>query len=239
MQETFVVLGCGGTGYALAEPLLRLLLPRAGAELWLADGKAVRSANMHRQFGLTDVGLNKAEALARHVRRLLPAGAGPVVRAVPQYFESGTLTAHREWFDAPRLTVFGCIDNNAARVDVEQLLTRRRDVVYLDGGNEEWHGQATLYRRSRGRALDPLPSEINPELLAHDGRLASRIPCDETTAASPQFVLANMGSAWCMLSLWLALCSADPVRADAHNYASFDSRLPIVKASRRPALRDA
>lgn len=236
MTEHFVIVGCGGTGYALAEPLLRLLLPQPDVELWLVDGKPVRSANMARQFGLGDVGRNKAEALADHLRRLKPPATGPHIGVVDRYFESGQLAAHDAWYGAEHLTVFCCVDSNAARMDIEPLIARRRDVTYLDGGNEEWDGQVVLYRRRRGKALDPLPSEINPELLNNDGRLASRIPCDERAAASPQFVVANMGSAWSMLGLWLAARNAP---TDPPNYAMFDSRIPAVRSSRRSALKDA
>lgn len=236
-MPSYVIVGCGGTGYALAEPLLRMLMPLPEVDLWLVDGKDVRSANMARQYGLRDVGRNKAEALADHLNRLKPAGSGPRVTAIGRFFESSSLHAHDEWFGAEDLTLFCCVDSNAARVDIERLIVRRRDVVYLDAGNEEWDGQAVLYQRRRGRALGPLPSEINPELLANDGRLASQIPCDELAIASPQLVVANMGAAWTMLGLWVAHTRA--FSGEPPNYAAFDVRIPSVRASRRSALKDA
>src|SRR5688500_19339876 len=68
-DATFVLVGCGGTGGFLAEALCRLLIGRRGA-LHLVDPDRVEEHNVARQsFDRADVGLFKAEVLARRLAR--------------------------------------------------------------------------------------------------------------------------------------------------------------------------
>lgn len=235
----YVIIGCGGTGYSLAEPLLRMIMPQKKANLWLIDGKTVRSQNMMRQFGLSDVGINKAVALKNHISRILdPKTTGIKITAIPHYLEPALIGSHREWLSAEHIAVFCCIDSKAGRVYFEDLLSERRNVVYIDAGNEEWDGQAVFYQKVDGKELYPRPTEINPELLENDNRMPSQIPCDELAVSSPQFAVANMAAALSALMLWTAKIHVtdNSVGDKSTNYVVFDTRSPCMLPKVRQAL---
>lgn len=233
------LVGCGGIGYHLAEPLFRLLAARPESELYLVDGKDVRMKNLDRQFDRAAFAQNKAEVLAERLERLQPDHHRVHVRAFPHFLEPALLDFHAEWLrDERPLTLFCGVDNAVSRVYLEQLLLRRRDITFVTGGNGWSSGQVVLFRRRNGRSLDPLPSEIDPDLLERAESAAhypSTEPCDELTPSQPQLGLANMGAAWAMLSLWYAKVLI-PVPSVRYNYLSFDVLAPHVSPFERPAL---
>lgn len=237
---TAVVVGAGGTGYHLAPPLARLLAARRGSTLVVVDGKEVRNANLTRQHGRTDVGCNKADVLAGRIVELLGADA-LTVEAVPVFLEPGERAVH-DWLDRPNLHVFSCVDNFGTRAYLETELGARRDATMVDGGNDEFDGQASLWVRRNGVDVTPRPTAINPEARAGDQRLPSQIPCDEAVVSQPQLVLANLQSALAMLSLWYAFTHEYPTdgvdTAALPNYARFDVRRASLVARRAGAQED-
>lgn len=242
MTNDYVIIGCGGIGYHLAEPLARMLMPMPRSRLFLVDGKPVRRKNLLRQFGTDDIGRSKAECLAGHVRRVLRED-DPNVSIVPvdAFVEPELLAHHEEWLSSQNPTIFVCVDNKPSRVYVEDLVEDRfRSCTVISGGNEEIDGQAVLFRRKNGRTVDPLPSEIDPDLAEHDNQMPSSLPCDEATESEPQLALANMGAALAMLGLWYGQVLNTPDRADRRfNYARFNVSTPEIFPSTESAMAEA
>lgn len=231
-MRKFAIIGCGGIGYRLAEELLRMLLPEGNAELYLIDGKDVRSKNLERQFGVTDVGVNKAEALANLIAtRLLDENSTVRVIAVPHYFEDALLSQHQDWY-VNGVTVFSGVDNKPTRVYIDDKMSELKDVTYISAGNAEVNGQSTLYVKQnwKGQApWDKLPSELHPDLHDfEDGRMPSEIPCDEIVQSEPQLALANMGAAWSAMSLWYGQVVLTPADNRRFNEATFSIKEPHV-----------
>jgi hypothetical protein len=106
------IVGCGGTGSAVAEQVSRLGV----RHLHLIDPDALSESNLTRMYGSTpaDVGRPKAEVLAAHVRRIAPDAT--VTTTV------GMLTMEPVARQAAASDViFGCTDDNAGRLVLSRL----------------------------------------------------------------------------------------------------------------------
>jgi len=108
------VVGCGGTGSAVAEQLVRLGV----RHLLLIDPDLLSDSNLTRVYGsiAADVGQPKVDVLARHLRRIAPELDCETSQSMV------TLEA-----TARRLiqcdVAFGCTDDNAGRLVLSRLAT--------------------------------------------------------------------------------------------------------------------
>lgn len=106
------VVGCGGTGSAVAEQLVRL----GARHLLLVDVDTLSASNVTRVYGSTpaDVGRPKTEVLADHLRRVAPDLGCETV--------AGRCTSQRvaESLAGTDL-IFGCTDDNAGRLVLSRL----------------------------------------------------------------------------------------------------------------------
>ena len=138
------VVGCGGTGSAVAEQLVRL----GARHLKLVDADTLSASNVTRVYGATpaDVGRPKTDVLADHLRRIAPDLKCETV--------DGKCTSQRV---AKRLAgadlIFGCTDDNAGRLVLSRLcywfLTPVIDMGVLltsdpDGTLDGIHGRITV-----------------------------------------------------------------------------------------------
>lgn len=108
------IVGCGGTGSAVAEQLVRLGVRR----FTLVDPDELSLSNVTRVYGSTtkDVGTAKVEVLREHLRRIAPDTVCDVTRgAVVSEVISRSLT-HCD-------LIFGCTDDNAGRMVLSRLST--------------------------------------------------------------------------------------------------------------------
>jgi len=118
------VVGCGGTGSAVAEELARLGV----GSMLLVDPDVMADSNVTRVYGSTpaDVGRPKTEVLAAHLASITPAGNFRVL--------TGSVLEERV---ARALTtcdvVFGCTDDNAGRLVLTRLAAHYL-VPFIDCG---------------------------------------------------------------------------------------------------------
>ncbi len=106
------IVGCGGTGSATAEQLVRLGV----RDLILIDADVLTASNITRVYGSTpnDVGRPKVEVLAEHLCRIAPdLKCRSVIGMVTQEAIARQLT--------DRDLVFGCTDDNAGRLVLSRL----------------------------------------------------------------------------------------------------------------------
>lgn len=106
------VVGCGGTGSAVAEQLVRLGI----RSLEVFDPEDIADSNVTRVFGSTpaSIGLPKADVLAQHLRQIAPGSdIQPVRKAVTEETVARRLTACD--------LIFGCTDDNAGRLVLSRL----------------------------------------------------------------------------------------------------------------------
>ena len=138
------VVGCGGTGSAVAEQLVRL----GARHLLLVDADTLSASNVTRVYGSTpaDVGKRKAEVLAGHLRRIAPDLDCKTVaeRCTSQHVAELLASAD---------LLFGCTDDNAGRLVLSRLcywfLTPVIDMGVLltsdaEGTLEGIHGRITV-----------------------------------------------------------------------------------------------
>ena len=106
------IVGCGGTGSAVAEQLVRLGV----REISLVDPDRLSLSNITRVYGSTaaDVGRPKVEVLAEHLRRIAPAGRFCQTQAMIT-----VESAARQLMLCD--IVFGCTDDNAGRLVLSRL----------------------------------------------------------------------------------------------------------------------
>jgi len=108
------VVGCGGTGSAVAEQLVRLGV----RSLILIDPDELSESNVTRVYGSTasDIGRAKVEVLSNHLSRIAPDSSISSVRSM--------ITVEPT---ARRLSgcdiVFGCTDDNAGRLVLSRVAT--------------------------------------------------------------------------------------------------------------------
>lgn len=199
----YFVIGAGGIGYHLVEPLVRFLNYNATeSEVIIVDGDTVEEGNLGRQHIASSVGRNKAEVLASTINsRILPKKS---VRHIPLFLTPTSVNGPE--FDSVITTdsvFFVCVDNNATRVFVETICCNLRSSVMISGGNDEFKGQAQLFIRMNGKNLTPLPSEVNPEILEID-QFPDEVGCDQIVASEPQIIFTNNMVASSMLNLWFS-----------------------------------
>jgi molybdopterin/thiamine biosynthesis adenylyltransferase len=106
------VVGCGGTGSAVAEQLVRLGI----RSLLVIDPDEVIDSNVTRVYGSTPaaIGFPKADVLARHLRLIAPDGdIKPVRRLVTEEKVARRLAGCD--------LIFGCTDDNAGRLVLSRL----------------------------------------------------------------------------------------------------------------------
>jgi PRTRC genetic system ThiF family protein len=136
-----------------------------------ADPDAVEIKNIYRQnFCRAEVGFNKAVALAVRYGTVW----GVNINAFPQKFSY-------DMIDAPHyddlVVLIGCVDNPAARRDMQGAVRRIRSTVFwLDCGNVKESGQVLIGRNGPGEKVKtfpfpdrcawiPLPSRQHRELV--------------------------------------------------------------------------
>jgi PRTRC genetic system ThiF family protein len=178
-QVRVLVVGCGGTGSAIAAGLPYLhqsLVARGhpgGLHVAVLDGDVISPTNCIRQpFARSEIGLNKAIVLVNRLNLFW----GLKWEAVPAYLRPGTFISRSYSGDDLRAhIVVGCVDTRAARAAIRDAVSNWSTVSYwLDLGNNADSGQFMLgeplnerNRRSRLRlrsAADLYPEIVDPRL---------------------------------------------------------------------------
>jgi PRTRC genetic system ThiF family protein len=166
------LIGCGGTGAALAELLARAIHGHhLDCRLRIWDGDRVDEANLDRQrFAPEDLGQNKASCLAMRLNGQI----GIAVSAVEGHFDGKNVITgfHDGTMDADDLMgelVITCTDNLASRRRVARYLHSFRHIGggvgmrpvrwWLDVGNELAAGQAILGNTHDGKELAAMAAQ--------------------------------------------------------------------------------
>jgi PRTRC genetic system ThiF family protein len=177
-QVRVLVVGCGGTGSAVAAGLPYLhqaLLARGhpgGLHVTVMDGDSISPTNCIRQpFARSEVGLNKAIVLVNRLNMFW----GLKWEAVPAHLKRGTFISRSYAGDDLRAhIVIGCVDTRAARAAIRDAVGNWSAVSYwLDLGNNTDSGQFILgeplnERNRRARLRLRSAAELYPEIV--DGR---------------------------------------------------------------------
>ena len=248
-----IVVGTGGTGGYLVEPLARLLAyhPKASGRLLVIDGDTYEDKNAQRQvFAKAQIGQNKATATAARLLADLPE-ALIEVKALPEYLSpigaQGLFAEYRKRQKPenlplevqadpipPVLLVVSSVDNHASRKGIIEGLTGTKGLnfLFLSPGNDLDRGQVLAFGRIGNKATGPHPFDLHPELAKPKDALPGG--CVQQAPSTPQLIGANMAAA--VLTLWYAQAWLDgkPI----HESTVFDLRRFVAKGTGTAILLD-
>jgi hypothetical protein len=194
----------------------------------IVDGDVVEEKNLDRQsFLLEDVGRNKASVFAEILNDALEGynisqGCQTRWEAVPSYMTdadqitsyfkklvpeySSGVTVGSEYFYSygKELVVnipiiIGCVDNNAARLMMEEVFNRLDYCFLYDAGNEFSTGEVNFAHKMRGKVISPVKSVSFPTMKTGDRRHVTEMSCTELNASEPQHFLTNMTAGYHLL----------------------------------------
>ncbi len=158
IPQTFVVVGCGGTGSRLI-PLLAQFLKTCqwilNPVIHLVDDDIVEEKNLARQnFISTDVGKPKAAVLATRYGKAYNIPIVAITKRVPRYGKDGSGQVYNDIFSQEALVpgnknaamIISCVDSmDARRAILEEFLNLfLAGSIFLDGGNEDIFGQVMI-----------------------------------------------------------------------------------------------
>jgi len=111
---TIGIVGCGGTGSAVAEQLVRLGV----RHLILVDPDQISETNVTRVYGsmASDVGNPKVQVLEQHLKRIAPALRCEMIQSMVTLRTTARRLAGCD-------VIFGCTDDNAGRLVLSRMAT--------------------------------------------------------------------------------------------------------------------
>lgn len=223
-----IIVGLGGTGSYLLNHIIQYLkiMKKIPRELILIDGDVLEERNLLRQgFLKKDIGRNKAQVLKERFRKVVSSNVE--IRSVGRY-----ITEIKDLEDVVGdkgdIVIFSCVDNNMARYRIMMAQFKihsdsegGRRVIFVDAGNEEWHGQVLVNGLMKGKGV---PVRYGEEGFKYTGetdghylntifdsredwkstltRGDHEISCDVITEVAPQNIVTNMTSAAGMLYMF-------------------------------------
>ena len=204
-MSKFKVIGLGGIGSYLIEPLSRFLSYEEGsAEITLIDGDSYEEKNSGRQK-FTCAG-NKAEVTRSDLKHFFPRIR---YRSKPEYItEENVISLIRE-----NDIVFACVDNHATRKIISDRCDELENVVLISGGNDYTSGNVIVYVREHDEEITKSPTSLYPNSIGKpqdinpgDQENVDQDGCMVNMEEKPQLIITNNDVASKMLGcyyLWL------------------------------------
>lgn len=172
MTINIIIVGCGGTGSALFQDLARSeAATDEDTRIILIDGDVVERKNIGRQyFSISQVGMNKAEALANTASKVLNLKN---IYYYDKYLENQDMLFEVcEMFPSKMTIIVGCVDNHPARKIIEEFVRsydmsnyHSRIIYYIDCANELLDGEVITVFRERNRLIGNFRSDYDPSVL--------------------------------------------------------------------------
>ena len=198
MKYDVIVVGTGGTGTFFINAFSRVLAQKRGYcyNLYLVDGDTVEKKNLSRQtFQEEDVGRSKSIVMAEALNEVF----GLNWKAVDQYVLNAD-QIHDLANSGYTPLVVGCVDNHACRLVLEEVFSKRKDMIYLDSANEYSSGEVVFAAKEGGKVLGPPRSHYFADILEGDKRAVTEMSCEELNNAEPQHIATNMLAANILLT---------------------------------------
>lgn len=195
------VIGAGGIGSYLIEPLARYLSYTEGdAEITVIDGDQYEQKNSARQqFHACE---NKADHTASRLK-----GQFPKVhfRSKGQYLTGDNVISSVREGDI----VFLCVDNHATRKLVSDRCEELDNVTLISGGNDYTDGNVICYGRKDGKDVGKAPTKLFSSIAKptdeNPGEVsADRQGCEQMAESAPQLLFMNLAIASTMLNCFYA-----------------------------------
>ena len=223
-----IIIGLGGIGGALAEPMARYLAHRKGESLQilLVDGDRYEPKNADRQrVSCDEIGQHKSELWARRMSRMF---TDLDVKSVDSYVTPANIARLIQTGDMVML----CVDNHATRNLVQEHMLRLRDAVLISGGNDYTDGNCQIFLKKKGRMLTSPITRHHPEIENPKDKRPDEIGCDEEIPDSPQLIFTNFMAAAVMMNAFYRLGTG---AASSYGEVYFDIDKNIARTVKRAA----
>jgi len=193
--ETVIVVGLGGVGSALVEPLARYLhYVWNRGKIHLVDGDVYELKNLDRQRASeTELRKNKAEVHAARLQALFRTISATFT---PRYVNEENVSE----IISEGGIVFACVDNHKTRKILQDRCSRLKDVILISGGNEFHDGNVQVFVKLAGRQLTPPITKYHEEIAYPTDRSPEEMSCEELQQSEPQLLFTNMMVACLMLN---------------------------------------
>lgn len=193
-----VIIGLGGIGSNLAEPLCRMLAhlnkDHFTGQVVLIDGKAYREHNTERQRAISFA--NKAEVTCSWLTDLFPNLA---IEPKPVFVNDDNIFGLIFEGD---IIFMGC-DNHATRKIVSDYTTTLENAFLISGGNELFDGNVQVFWRKDGKNMTQPLTWHHPEIDKPQGRNPSELSCEELAQKGElQLLAVNMMVVALMLNVF-------------------------------------
>ena len=189
------VVGVGGTGSILLEPLIKLLTyhPNGTTNINIWDKDVYEESNLVRQlFDPQYLGMNKAEAAVLRYQSICPG-----LVAHTEFLTDSTLYSNLKAF--PLLDsqlIILAVDNDPTRNAIVKLLNSydsSLDFALVLPGNGYYTASCLVYTRVNGVFLMPSPLDTSTNIGNPSGAMPGS--CGYEAVSSPQLIGSNFASA--------------------------------------------
>jgi hypothetical protein len=209
--HTAVLVGAGGIGSILVEPLTRLLMHHVNGtkKIFVIDGDVYEPHNATRQlFYPENLGFNKAVATANRL------SFAPNLIPLPKYVDSELMHTLMQkinlYADDGVLLFIAAVDRHASRkVIIEGLTSYSQNFVLIMPSNEYETIQTSVYVHLKGKDLTLHPFKRYPDIATPQDSLPNS--CGDQTPSFPQLIAANSLAAVNALLIVNSLLDDKPV----------------------------
>jgi len=237
-MRRYLVIGAGGIGSHLVEPLGRMLeySDTEPTAIVIVDGDTYEEKNRSRQ-SFKDIG-NKAEILAAELSELFEE---TIIVGLNKWVVSDTSEVVTEDGEnaSNKITagdllnendvVYAVVDNFMARHIILEAARFFQNIdVFLGGNDEDMFGSVYHYRRVNGQDITQNPNDFKPEFQNPTDRNPGELSCQERAEidGGTQLIVANFGVAATLLARTQATIieESDPIEILSVSEIFFDLR---------------
>lgn len=215
MNDTIIIVGLGGIGSWLVEPLMRYCIheTRRQYSYIFIDGDHYSNSNQSRQCVHPKLtGMNKASAAALKMRQYFPNAD---IKEIPEFINEDNVTEILN--TRSNLWIFNCCDNNYCRKILAEAIVKvdRPSAFLFTGGNELTDGNSHVQSIPYGRSSNKSVIESHPE-IAEAQKTEDRgvMSCQQliNMPASNQIVVTNFWCAAIMLQQFYLCMKSKPIQ---------------------------
>jgi hypothetical protein len=197
MFDKIFVIGLGGTGGQLAEPLARTITNHSktsNSTIYFFDGDKFEDGNKKRQKMLPeDLEQNKALSTQQQCESMGHKNIIPI----DDYVSRATLIPYLRESNSP--LVIATVDNDPSRAEIISAIEftcSDKDFLFLTPGNSDGSGdikgQVMWFGRIGGQTYGMNPKEYDPDIANPVGEVPRQGSCIQMQTTMTQLIAANL-----------------------------------------------
>jgi len=215
MHKNVYIIGLGGIGSCLCEPICRFLNYQNDAgdyTITLIDGDQYSRSNLTRQyFHDSDIDENKAKIQYDMMKKKF-------YNISLDYKDIYLNEQNIKDLIQDNSIILGGVDNHKTRHLIQKYAEYvLHNVLYISGGNDYYIGDIFVYAKKNGEQLSPTIYQNNKDIMFPTDKLPDELGCDELVESEPQLLFTNGTASMCIQ--W----------AFYNYYQLFDKDIEIIK----------